>query len=140
MITKIETILEYLTTMVSGLSAFSNYTVMRDVYQTIPSNQLPVINIFPVKDIKDSMDEYLDSYIELRLLTVAFAIRTTQFPVSKITIPFLDAICEAIKANPSLNNLVLETKIHTISWSGDNDGDGKIASAGLVIEILYRTN
>ena len=139
MIMKIEKILAYLTTTVAGLPAFSAFSVERDEYKKIPVDQLPYLYVFPVKDVKENLDEYFGNYVENRILTVGIDLRTSVFPVSVTTIPLQDAICNAIKADPSLGYLALETRIHTLSWAGENSGDGQIASAGIVLEILYRT-
>jgi len=139
MIMKIEAILQHLTTMVTALPVFAAWTISRDEYQETPVAQLPVAFLYPTKDVKESLEEDWDNYVENRILTVAMAFRTTTFPVSTTTIPLLDAVCNAIKADKTLGGLALQVRIHTLSWDGSNSGDGQVATAALVAEVIYRT-
>jgi len=137
MIQEINSILQNITAKIQALPAFSGWTISADEYETTPVKQLPVVFVYPQKDIKEDLDEEWDTGIEKRVLTVAVALRTTGFPVSTTVNPLLDAFCNTIKNDQSLAGLAQRVRIHTITWNGENSGDGQIASAAAILEVIY---
>lgn len=129
---------EILDQIKANLAAVTDIRITLDEPLEYVWEDLPEINLFPVQEdfsFENSSNSQDDKQLQVRL-----ALKMPGGPASSVCTPVINAICEGIRQDRTLNGLAYYVELQSIKWFNDKISEGHVCAATLEFTVNYLTD